>query len=505
MPENSIGNKSFVNTHLQSSSQSDIFNYIIDATEDVIFIQDINGMYVYIKSAINDLFSEDNLLHKYPKDIFTENNLLSLNNCLQDVLKTGKSCYLEIELISNEKPIWFLFMISPILDEGGIINATLTIARNITFQKTSEQALIESEDRLRVLIEAMPDIVCFKDGKGRWLEANKADLKLFGIENVDFKGKKDSDLASFSPFYKDAFLGCEDSDEKAWIHGKALKCEEIIPRKDGTDLIYDIVKIPLFNSDGGRKGLLVIGHDITESKRYETELRQANAAKDRFFSIIAHDLKNPFQAISGFTDLLNSEYDDFTDEEKRMFIQNIKIASDSAYKLLQNLLEWSRAQTGRIPFIPDFVDLSILANETIQLLKTQADSKNIKIHSSIMFNTKVYADENMVKTILRNLISNAIKFTNKNGIVNVFANIDKNKIFIHIKDNGVGISKEDIDKLFRIENIYKTNGTENEEGTGLGLVICKEMVMKNGGIIFVESGIEKGSEFIFSLPLKKIF
>ncbi len=238
-----------------------------------------------------------------------------------------------------------------------------------------------------------------------------------------------------------------------------------------------------------------------EIKKYSDDLKDLNITKDKFFSLIAHDLRNPFNAIMGFAEILNDDYDLFSDEERKEYIKNIKEASDGTYKLLQNLLEWSRAQSGQMAYKPTENNLRKTINETISTLKSQADKKNIQILVSIDTNLNVYSDENMTKTILRNLISNAIKFTYNGGNIEIFALQEKDFVKISIKDSGIGIDKNNIDKLFRLDEKYRMIGTDNEVGTGLGLIICKELVEKNGGNISVESEEGNGSIFNFTLPL----
>ncbi len=234
-----------------------------------------------------------------------------------------------------------------------------------------------------------------------------------------------------------------------------------------------------------------------------TQLRELNATKDKFFSIIAHDLKNPFNALMGFSTLLLDDYDAFDDDERKDLIQTMSDASENAYKLLENLLEWSRSQTGSIKWHPDIIRLDEIADLTINLLKNQAMNKDINIQGVVPANTTAYADGNMITTVIRNLMSNALKYTPKGGEVKLYANQQKEYVEITIEDNGVGIRKEDLDKLFRIDVNFSTNGTNNEMGTGLGLILCREFVDKNNGKIWVESEEGKGSKFKFTLPLKK--
>ncbi len=230
------------------------------------------------------------------------------------------------------------------------------------------------------------------------------------------------------------------------------------------------------------------------------QLSELNATKDKFFSIIAHDLKNPFNALMGFSTLLIDDYDSFDDEEKKDLIKTMNDASENAYKLLQNLLEWSRSQTGSIKWEPDNIQIDKIVNETIGLLQNQAVNKNITIKGIIPANTYAFADENMITTVIRNLMSNALKYTSKGGEVKLYASSNNSHVEITVEDNGVGIRQEDIEKLFRIDVNFSTNGTDNEVGTGLGLILCKEFVTKNGGNIWVESEEGKGSKFRFTLP-----
>lgn len=230
------------------------------------------------------------------------------------------------------------------------------------------------------------------------------------------------------------------------------------------------------------------------------ELTNANISKDKFFGIIAHDLKSPFNSIIGFSSLLVEQYDNLTEENRRLYSKNIKDASEATYNLLINLLEWARMQSGKIEFRPQVLDFSTITNETLSLFHPVSLDKNITILSFVKFNTLVLADENMVKTVLRNLVSNAIKFTNSGGEVKIFAEQNESFIKVSILDNGVGLTNEELELLFRLDRAYKSRGTANETGTGLGLLICKDFIERNGGKITVVSTEGKGSEFSFTLP-----
>jgi signal transduction histidine kinase len=258
----------------------------------------------------------------------------------------------------------------------------------------------------------------------------------------------------------------------------------------------------------GNHAVLVVAVDITERKETESiliesekQLQNVNAMKDKFFSIIAHDLKNPFNAIMGFSNLLFEAYDNFDEKQRKTFIKNICEASEGTYKLLQNLLEWSRTQTGNIDFNPVNVYLNPLIKENISIVKSAVDNKKMKISSSIPPRTRVFADENMIKTVVRNLLSNAIKFTKPGGEINISAVKNEESVEVCVSDTGVGVENKNLKRLFRIDDQYKTLGTNEEQGSGLGLILCKEFVEKNGGQIWAESEYGIGSKFKFTLPV----
>ncbi len=235
-------------------------------------------------------------------------------------------------------------------------------------------------------------------------------------------------------------------------------------------------------------------------KTSEANLRESNMSKDKFFSIISHDLRGPFNAIIGFSDLLHNDFETLEVVEQRLMIKNIYDASIGTFKLLENLLEWSRIQTGRTKPNPENIDLSTIANTSLGFLKPQAEKKNIKLFSGIHFGTIAYCDENMITTVIRNLISNAIKFTQPGGNVRIWSGIRENFVEVTVSDNGIGIPNESIAKLFRLDESVKTRGTAGEQGTGLGLLLCREFIELNKGKIDVESEPGKGSQFKFTLP-----
>jgi signal transduction histidine kinase len=220
-------------------------------------------------------------------------------------------------------------------------------------------------------------------------------------------------------------------------------------------------------------------------------------------SIISHDLKSPFNGILGLASLLLQDYDELSESERKEFIENIEVSAQSAFKLLENLLEWSRIQTGKIHFTFEELNLGRLIYENFLLLQSTAEKKQIHLYNYAPPDCFIFADRNSMSTIIRNLLTNAIKFTAKGGKISVHSNQVDNMWEISISDTGTGIKPENLVKLFKTGETVKTRGTENEKGTGLGLLLCKEFVEKNGGTIRAESTPGMGSKFIFTVPANK--
>ena len=259
----------------------------------------------------------------------------------------------------------------------------------------------------------------------------------------------------------------------------------------------------------GFVGVLIFNKRLTSAydkiERKNAELTESNATKDKFFSIIAHDLKNPFNSIVGFSNILieRTKEKDYSELEK---ISNIILYStERAMDLLNNLLVWGQTQTCGINYKPEYFDIAPLLTETIQLLNSVAEHKSIIIVNKVFKDRKVYADRELINAIIRNLLSNALKFTHKGGKITIsISESIKHMLIVNISDEGVGIPPERIEKIFNVAENQSTPGTQNETGTGLGLILCKEFIELNKGEIWVESTIGKGSTFSFSIPTKPI-
>lgn len=293
--------------------------------------------------------------------------------------------------------------------------------------------------------------------------------------------------------------------DQAIESGKPFDLElEIITAKGNLKNVHVIGKTDLTNSK-------VIGfiQDITDKKKIEIELkeserhlREANITKDKFFSIIAHDLKSPFIALLGLSEILMEKHSEYNNEKREYLIKSIYISADNAFKLIDNLLNWSRSQSDGLEFIPTNISLKTSLDETVKALDGQIKQKDINVIDTISDKTKIYADKNMLETTLRNLISNAIKFTPRGGEVKVNAEQNNDNMILTVSDNGIGMDRETLDNIFNISEKTSSYGTENETGTGLGLILCKEFIEKHGGDIWVDSELGQGSSFHVAIPFK---
>ncbi|MBN1951501.1 MAG: PAS domain-containing sensor histidine kinase [Bacteroidales bacterium] len=429
-------------------------------------------------------------------------------------------------------------------------NNMLLEERQEEIQKQSESLgeqnkILESERTLlRTLIDNMPDYIYIKDIESRFLTVNKRLLNVMKFNNLDMiVGKTDFETA---PSKEAAKVYLED-DKKIIESGKPIiNKEEIGYDENLRERVISTTKVPFRDADGKICGIVGIGRDITKQKRAEeqlreqaqnlqevniileerqekiqnqseeinkqaqilkktnTQLEELNATKNKFFSIIAHDLKNPFQAIFGFSELLMRNYDEFENPQKMELLGMIKSSSESAYNLLENLLQWARTQTERIKYNPDTINIGEIIQQNIELSQASAENKHLELVSDVRCTKQAYADRNMINLVIRNLLSNAIKFTSEGGIVTIHCEMDEQNsdmISISIADTGVGIAEENIQKLFHIDEYFSTSGTAGESGTGLGLIICKEFVEKNKGTITIQSEVNVGTTFIFTLPV----
>jgi PAS domain S-box-containing protein len=380
------------------------------------------------------------------------------------------------------------------------------IVRNITEYKRAEQALRESEERWKTIINTSPDGLSIADLDGMITFVSEKSLAMLGYSDQ-------SEIVGRNIF---EFMDKAYHLKAATLLGELLRgnytgvAEYLLIKRDGTRIFMEINAEILHNNEGVAQSVFFALRDITERKRAEAKLvelnhqqKELNATKDKLLSIIAHDLRSPFSSIIGFSDLLGKNLRKYDIEESEKFIELINTSAKHTLNLLDNLLDWAKAQTGQIDFNPEQLKLQPIIRELVDVFEPSARIKSISLNRLQSKVLAAYADRNMLKTILRNLISNAIKFTHVEGTIDIYAISDSECVEITVADNGVGMVEEIRNKLFETDKNPTTSGTANEKGSGLGLMLCKEFVEKHGGRIWVKSELGKGSEFKFTLPKLK--
>lgn len=374
----------------------------------------------------------------------------------------------------------------------------------------NERKIANLEDvRLIEIFKQSPISIELYDKNGILLEVNQACVDLFGLNNS-------LEIRGFNLFSNPHLTPQGILDIKA---GKPIKYEleynfDLIRERN----LYETTRQgkcylecfinPTVDSNKEITGYIVHITEISERKKAEMllakqakELQELNATKDKFMSIIAHDLRSPFNAIIGFSDLMVKNFHQLDEETFLKGLKIIESASSHAYKLLENLLIWARNQTGKSQFNPEILNLGQQVNEALKTIESTAVHKNITFSTSVNKSLQVFADRNMLDSIIRNLVTNAIKFSFKGKKIKISAVSSENEVCISVTDKGIGISPDRLAAIFEIDKHTNTSGTENELGSGLGLILCKDFVTRHNGKIWIESTLNKGTKVSFTLPL----
>tara|TARA_R110000868_G_scaffold89803_3_gene249753 strand:- start:1895 stop:3112 length:1218 start_codon:yes stop_codon:yes gene_type:complete len=378
-----------------------------------------------------------------------------------------------------------------------------SLRNQIRLNNTEEKQEIEKEisKYTHTVLNKMGDSVFIKDDQSRLIFVNDAFCEIFNLPRHEILGKT---LAENVPLEeRDSFLkidkqvlsdGIENINEESLTIEKGLK-KTISTRKSR------------FVNVNGKKFIVGVIRDISESKiaeqlikDSEIQLRELNNTKDKLLSIIAHDLRSPFNNIMVLTELLSKSIKNSAVTESEEFLGLIKTTTKNSLILLDNLLNWAKSQTGQINYKSEQINLTALCNEVIELSHPIAKTKNITLHSIETENINVCSDEKIVRTILRNLISNGIKYTRPGGDIHISTIKKQDEVEVTVSDNGIGINNEMCNSLFTISTNVSLAGTLKETGSGFGLILCKEFVEKLGGSIWVESEEGKGSNFKFTIP-----
>jgi len=534
-----------INTKSKFVQELQLQQYFMDYLPDSIYFKDTESRFIKANKATltkMGLTSLDELLGKTDFDIFNDEHAIQAKKDEEDIIKNRTSVVnkIEKEIWLDGKITWVSTTKVPLIDENDKVYGTFGITRDITKQK-------KTEDIKDALLKISTAVTSLDSINLVYAFIHNAVSELMRAENFYIAiYHKETDTVSF-PYFVDevdpppkerkagkglteyvlssgqAQLIDADLDLKLRASGETSLIGEPtqiwlgVPLKVEGETIGAIVVQDYSNQTTygeeekeiltyvSEQIALVIDKKYKEEKiiGYSEELKESNATKDKFFSIVAHDLKSPFHGLLGLTRMIVEEYDSMNENEVMTYLKAIKDSTESTYKLIENLLEWSRLQSGKMKYNPTLQNMFTVVEDTRILLNQVAKLKNINLRNKLGHQSFIWGDDNMLQSLIQNLISNAIKFTTSGGSIEISENQFDNYIEYIVSDTGVGIKEENIDKLFRIDVSYTTIGTQKEKGTGLGLALCKEIVNIHDGNISLKSKVGVGTQIIFTLNKPK--
>jgi two-component system sensor histidine kinase/response regulator len=484
-----------------------LINALMDNLSDHVYFKDRESGFIRINKSLAHSFGLDDpalAIGKTDFDFFTKEHAQQAFDDELTIIRSGQLLMKEEKETHPDGPdTWVSTIKLPLSDKEGSIIGTFGISRDITKRKLAEKELLKEQHLMRTLMDNLPDHIYFKDHASRFLRINKALAQFQGLTDPDqAKGKSDFDF-----FTEEHAKQAYDDEQNIIRTGQMLSTIEKETHHNRPDTWVSTIKMPLSDEEGNIIGTFGISRDITKSKLAEEEIKMKNdllqlinSEKDKFFSIIAHDLRGPLSAFVAATQIITEDIQTMTIEEIRDITNNMKSSATNIYGLLENLLEWSRLRRGGTDFIPVKFKLKKKIDECIAVLAESSRKKGIEIIINISDELVVLADSHMFEAVIRNLVSNAIKFTNKGGKVSVTAGYNNDHIIeIKISDSGIGMTPELRERLFKLNEKTNRPGTEGELSTGLGLLLCKDFVEKHNGKLWVDSEVGKGSTFFFTI------
>lgn len=474
------------------------FRQIFHNMQDVYVLTNIEGTILEVSPSVSRFlqYEREELLGTLVQNIYYDQN--DRQDLLREAKEKGELLDYELRLRNkNNELVWASINNLNLLDGQGNLLGMESMVRDISFRKHAEDEM----RKLSTAVEHSPVSIIISDLEGNIVYANPKAVETTGYSLEELLGQNPRVLKSGETDQQEYFKLWENiSTGKQWsgtFHNK---------KKDGT-LYWESSSIsPIMDSTGRIINYVAVKEDITERKKInddlidsEAKLKAANQTKDKLFSIIGHDLRSSIGSFGPILELLTDE-GNLDETEKSVLLNALLQGSRTAYNLLENLLSWASGQSGRINLEPAYFNIKEVINSNIDLLSSSSLQKSISLSVNSRENVSVFADRNSIDLVVRNLISNAIKFTRERGSITINLLDAGNFIEVEISDSGVGIKKEIAENLFASNSFYTTLGTNFEKGSGLGLVLCKDFVEKNGGSIRVESVVGKGSRFTFSIP-----
>jgi len=465
----------------------------------LIMDSDIPSLFGYTETDLESLDSDQlKYIHEEDKAFVDK----TIQQCLEG---TKENFEIEHRIYKKDRSIgWLLVRGVLIPSENGKPKRLIGSATDITDRKNYEQALKKSEEKFRNIFESSGIGMAILAPDGQFTKINNTFCEMIGYKEAEIIGMNFRNITHPGDLDKSLEITKELMTNDSLVNKSIEK--RYFHKKGAT--IWALTTISLIR-DADNKPMFFIAQvqDITKRKKFEEqlikyteELKLLNAAKDQFFSIISHDLRNPFNSLLGLTEYIAHSYDEMTPLEIKSSVSNVYNSSKQVYNLILNLLEWSMIQSGRLSVNKSIINLAELGTEVMNLYVESANHKQLKLVNNMEQDILVYADKYMIDTIIRNFVSNSIKFTRPGGRITVKGIINGDNAEVSVTDTGVGISPEDQKNLFRIDEQTRRDGTANEKGTGLGLILCKEFIEKNNGVLWVESEENNGSRFSFTVP-----
>ncbi len=467
---------------------------------DLAFIVNEDSQILRFASSDNALLfaSPDYFLGKRVVEVLPPGAAATCHECIQQAFMSNMAAECEYNLDFDGKVCFFRAVVNPLMGNNHPEQrqAIVTI-QDITTNKLQANEYIELNHRYKTIFESANAGIAFADAGGNLVEVNKAFEELVGYSNDQLK------KMHFSYFIHPEDLADEVVLIEQMIKNKitGFRIEKRFQRQNNEIIWVDASISNIRDENGEVKFLVGVCTNIDKRKKQELQLEELNATKNKLFSIIAHDLRNPLNVISGLVNILVNDFEkEELRSESKQILDMLTQSTLGANILLENLLQWARAQTNTISFCPTKTELKFIADDLIHQLSGMAHAKNISLTSSVKSEQPYLLDWQMISTILRNLMTNAIKFTPQGGKVELSICAHEHDISFEVKDNGIGMDKTRVNHLFDANQIQITPGTANEKGTGLGLLVCKEFAKAHGGTLTVSSEIGKGSTFTLRIP-----
>jgi PAS domain S-box-containing protein len=440
---------------------------------------------------------KETLMNKRVSDLYYDTRIRE--DWVKKLIGSKKNQDMETQLRCYDgTSIWAFASAKTVRDTKGKVLYFEGYLRDISAKKLAEIRLLESQQRYLALFNNSQDAIILENERGEILDVNNASSEMFGYEREEMIGMLTKNLSADSKSFYNIFSSKKELNNQP---------TEILAKLKNGGMLPIEISAAAFTL-GNQKLFISTARDISDRKKteekiklYTSELKELNAQKDRLFSILAHDLKSPLSALIGYTDLLESEYSLIDDKEKIEYINSIGQVSRNLNHLLETILEWSIIQKDKISLKPRSVYLKEEVDKIIQLFKISLHEKNIIVVNRIKEDQIVNIDLNILHTLVRNFISNAIKFSRKSGRVVVNSKIKNGDLELSVEDSGVGMNQQTLKKIFTNGSNTPSRGTKNELGSGLGLLICKELVEKIEGQIWAKSTKDQGSKFIVSVPI----